>query len=215
MITDFPNFIPAPFNAPPVSARARKYAASQIPFALIAERKLTTMPPTRAGPCLGESISPTGAFPPLPVFPNIPNPLFPGLGFATMEPVATGIASDSGQLLVALFGGFPFSAGASSIQQVDPVSGSATPFISGRKSPIGIIPFREHGETSYLVLQHASAGPFFASPGVVLRFDDLAASPSTVANCLTRPTSMSLNEKSQTLYVTEFGGRLVSVPFAP
>jgi hypothetical protein len=49
----------------------------------------------------------------------------------------------------------------------------------------------------------------------VLRFDNPAGPSTTVTNCLTRPTSMTLNEKTGTLYVTEFGGRLTAVPFGP
>lgn len=71
----------------------------------------------------------------------------------------------------------------------------------------------ELGGTSYLVLQNASTGPFFQGPGLVLRFDSPAGPPTVVANCLTGPTSMTLNKKTGTLYVSELGGRLVAIPF--
>jgi len=64
---------------------------------------------------------------------------------------------------------------------------------------------------SYYVLQHASAGPFFGSPGLVLRFDDPAGAPAVLAHCLSRPASMTLDHKTGKLYVSEYGGRLVSV----
>lgn len=205
MIANLPNFIPQPLLGVTANIRVSN------PFALIAEG--SSLYVTDAGRNLVWEVDlVTGSFDALPVFASLTNTLFPGLGFPTMEPVPTGIASDDGQLLVTLFGGFPFAPGASSVQQVDPVTGAAASFIGGRKSPIGITPLQERGETSYLVLQHASAGPFFGSPGVVLRFDDPAGPPSVLANCLTRPTSMTLNEKTGTLYVTEFGGRLVSIP---
>jgi hypothetical protein len=69
--------------------------------------------------------------------------------------------------------------------------------------------------TSYLVLQYASAGPFFQGSGLVLRFDDPAGPPSVIASCLTRPTSMTLNEKTGTLYVTEEAGHVVTIPYTP
>jgi hypothetical protein len=208
MIANFPNFIPQPLLGVAGNIRVSN------PFGLLAEG--SSLYVTDGGRNLVWEIDlATGAFEPLPVFANLTNTLFPGLGFPTMEPVPTGIASDDGNLLVTLFGGFPFSPGASRVAQVDPVTGSATPFITGLKSPIGILAFRVQGETSYLVLQHASAGPFFGSPGQVVRYDDPAAPPRLVTNCLTRPTSMTLNEKTGTLYVTEFGGRLVRIPFAP
>ena len=208
MIANFPNFIPEPLLGVLLNIRVSN------PFGLIAEGSSLYVTDGSRN-LVWEVDLATGAFEPLPVFANLTNTLFPGLGFPTMEPVATGIASDEGNLLVALFGGFPFSPGASRVMQVDPVSGTATPFINGLKSPIGIVPFRRQGESSYLILQHASAGPFFGSPGVVRRFDDPAGPSTTIANCLARPTSMTLNEKAGTLYVTEFGGRLVSIPFAP
>jgi hypothetical protein len=34
-----------------------------------------------------------------------------------------------------------------------------------------------------------------------------------IANCLTAPTSMTLNKKTGTLYVSEFGGRIIPIPF--
>jgi hypothetical protein len=65
------------------------------------------------------------------------------------------------------------------------------------------------------VLQHASVGPFFGSPGLVLRFDTPAGPATVVANCLTRPTTMTLDKKAGTLYVSEYGGRVVAIPFTP
>src|SRR5207245_8671488 len=83
------------------------------------------------------------------------------------------------------------------------------------KTIIDILPIVEYDATHYLILQHASVGPFFASPGLVLDFDSPAGPPTVVANCLTRPTTMTLDKKAGTLYVSEFGGRVVAIPFAP
>jgi hypothetical protein len=205
MIANFPNFIHQPLLGVADNIRVSN------PFALIAEGSSLYVTDGSRN-LVWEVDLATGAFEPLPVFTNLMNTLFPALGFPTMEPVPTGIASDAGQLLVTLFGGFPFSPGASSVQQVDAVTGAPTLFIGGRKSPIGILPIHARGQTSYLVLQHASAGPFFGSPGVLLRFNDPAGAPTVLANCLTRPTSMTLNEKTHTLYVTEFGGNVITFP---
>ena len=38
------------------------------------------------------------------------------------------------------------------------------------------------------------------------------SAPMVVADCLIRPISMMLDEKAGTLYVTEYGGRLVAIP---
>jgi hypothetical protein len=161
----------------------------------------------------------TGSFAPLTSFPNIPNPLF-GIvpaGGPFLDAVPTGIAFSAGRLFVTLLRGVPFPPGTSTVEMIDPHTGERTAFISGLKTAIGVLPVREKGNTDYLVLQHASAGPFFASPGLLLRFTSSAA-PTVVANCFTRPTTMTLDAKANTLYVTEYGGRVVALlalPVAP
>lgn len=157
----------------------------------------------------------TESFSPLVAFPNIPNPLYPNLGGPFLQAVPTGIAAFDDQLLVTLFRGAPFPTGVSTVDQIDPMTGSDTPLITGRTDAIGIRPITMRGATSYLLLQYASAGPFFQGPGLVLRFDDPAGPPTVIASCLTRPTSMTLNEKTGTLYVTEEAGHVVTIPFAP
>lgn len=86
--------------------------------------------------------------------------------------------------------------------------------IPGRKTAIDVLAMAEHGQTSYLVLQHASAGPFFGSPGQVLKFDSPTGAPGVLAACLPRPTSMTLDRKRGILYVSEFGGRIVKITVA-
>lgn len=67
-------------------------------------------------------------------------------------------------------------------------------------------------DTDYLVLQHASLGLFFTGPGQVLRFETTLDAPTVMADCMTRPTSMALDEKTGKLYVTELGGRALAIP---
>jgi len=112
---------------------------------------------------------------------------------------------------VTLFRGVPFPPGTSTVQEIDPVTATQSVLIGGRKTAIDILPLTENDDLDYLVLQHASVGPFFNSPGLVLRFENPGDAPSVVTNCLVRPTSMTLNGKTQTLYVTEYGGRVVAV----
>jgi hypothetical protein len=101
------------------------------------------------------------------------------------------------------------------VEQIDPTTGGDTPLITGRTDAIGILSMKTRSATSYLVLQYASAGPFFQGPGLVLRFDDPAGPPTVIASCLTRPTSMTLNKQASTLYITEEAGRIVAIPFTP
>lgn len=155
----------------------------------------------------------TGTVSTLVTFPPIPNPLF-GIvpaGGPTLDAVPTGIATAGDQLFVTLFRGAPFPPGTSTVEQIDPSTGTDTPFITGLKTAIDVLPVVEGDQTHYLVLQHASAGPFFGSPGQVKRFDTPTGPPAILAGCLTRPTSMSLDRKTNTLYVSEYGGRIVAI----
>ncbi len=163
----------------------------------------------------------TGTFSALATFPRIPNPLFvnpnpppPSIGGPFLEAVPTGIAYSDGHLLVTLFRGFPFPPNVSVVEQIDPLTGNHSPFISGLRTAIDVIPLKEAGETHYLVLQHTSGTtilPPFTGPGLVLHFDTPTSPPTVVTSCLTRPTSMTFNTKTGLLYVTQLGGRLVEV----
>ena len=216
LIANFPNFTPDP--RPDFAENVRH----SNPFALIA---------------LGSSLYVTdGAqnsiwrvdlasrqFTTLTRFANIPNPAFnpnpppPSQGGPFLEAVPTGIEFSDGQLLVTLFRGFPFPAGSSAVVRVDPISGSQSTFISGLKTAIDILPVRTDddpgGATKHLVMQHAS-GNLLAPPGLLLRFDTPNAAPTTLASCLTTPSSMTLDEESGTLYVTELTGRVVAIAVA-
>jgi hypothetical protein len=159
-----------------------------------------------------------GAFSILAVFPLVSNPVV-GIGGPFVEAVPTGITFFNSRLLVTLFRGFPFPSGVSVVEQVDPLSGNHSPFITGLKTAIDILTIRKHEDIDYLLLQHDTFGPPpfppFSSPGLLLHFETPAGPPSVVANCLIRPTSMAFVDKRDTLYVTELGGRIVAIPFAP
>jgi hypothetical protein len=97
------------------------------------------------------------------------------------------------------------------VQVIDPLTGAHAPFITGLKTAIDALPLRSGRDTDYLVLQHASTGLFFGSPGLLLDFGAPATPPTVIANCLARPISMALDEKSGIAYVTEFAGRIVAI----
>jgi hypothetical protein len=152
----------------------------------------------------------TGLFSTLVTFAPIPNPFLGIAGGPFLDAVPTGITAVNNKLLVTLFRGVPFPPGASTVQEIDIATATQSVLIGNRKTAIDVIALEEDGDVDYLVLQHASAGLFFGGSGLVLRFEDPAASPTTVKNCLVRPTSMTLNKKTGTLYITEYGGRVVS-----
>ena len=205
LVADFPDHIPNPLPEFPEIVR------SSNPFSLVLVADQLYV--TDGGRNLVWKVDvSSGDFAALAEFPTIPNPLFPGVGGPETEAVPTGIAYDDGQLLVTLFRGVPFPPGTSVVLRIDPATGAQEPFITGLKTAIDIVPEPPPAKGSYLVLQHSSGdGPFFPGPGLVLRFPSASASPETLADCLERPTSMVLDEKTGTLYVAELlTGRLAA-----
>ena len=154
---------------------------------------------------------PSRSFSVLATFAPVPNPLFGTLGGPVLEAVPTGIRESNGQLLVTLFRGFPFPAGTSVVEQVDPSTGSHAPLITGLKTAIDVRPVNSDGaSTDYLVMQHA-LGPVFSGFGSLTLFR-AAGAPVVVESCLNRPSSFVLDGKTGAVYVTEaFMGRLVVV----
>jgi hypothetical protein len=209
LIADFLNYIPFPLPTVPDNVQLSN------PFDLVAVEDQLYV--TDGGRNLVWQVDiPTGAISVLAEFPNIPNPLFPAVGGPTSQAVPTGIRYANGQLLVTLFRGAPFAPGTSVVEQIDPLTGTHSPLITGLKTAIDVLPLASAGQTDYLVLQNASAGPFFGGPGLLLRFPASGGAPTVVANCLDRPTSMTLNEKNGTVYVTELiTGRVVAVALEP
>jgi hypothetical protein len=205
LVANFPNFVPFPLPFFPPNVQLSN------PFQLVAvEDELYV---TDGGRNLVWHIDLlTDSFSPLVSFPPIPNPAFPAVGGPNLDAVPTGIASFGDQLLVTLFRGFPFPPGVSTVEEINPLTGSDTPFITGRRTAIGVLPLvSDH--TDFLVLEHTSGPllPPFSGPGMLLRFEDPAGPPDVVASCLTRPTSMTFDKKTSTLYLSELGGRLVSI----
>jgi hypothetical protein len=219
LVANFPDFIPNPIPPLPNNVRASN------PFDLIAVDEDLYV--TDGGRNLVWRVDlESGAFSPLAQFAPVANPLFnpnppppPSIGGPTVEAVPTGIDYVDGQLLVTLFRGFPFPAGTSVVEQIDPVTGVHAPFITGLRTAVAVLGITEDGDTDYLVLEHSTAGgaplPPFNNPGRLLRYEDVGATPTVIAGgagCLTRPTAMEFDRHSGTLYVTEYGGRVVAIP---
>ena len=154
----------------------------------------------------------SGAFSEFAIPPTITNPL--PFGPPVLESVPAGIAFSGGQLLVTLFRGFPFPAGASTVAQIDPLTGSQISFIDGLSSAIDVLPIRTGADTDYLVLEF-SADMLAGELGRLQRFETPDDPPTVIADCLIAPTSMTLDEKTGTLYVTSLTGSVVAIPIAP
>jgi hypothetical protein len=169
LIADFPDFIPDPHPALPANVRLSN------PFHLVVLDDQAYV--TDGGQNhLWQVDIPSGTVSVLAAFPSIANPFFnpapppPGLGGPVIEAVPTGIRHLNGQLLVTLFSGVPFAPGSSQVQTIDLLTGDQAPLITGLKTAIDVIPVQDGDGVGYLVLEHASTGFFFGSPGSLLGF---------------------------------------------
>jgi hypothetical protein len=205
MLTNFPEYVPSPLPDVPGNISLSN------PFGIVESGQWLFV--TDGGRNLAWKVDAlNGAQTAFVSFPNGPNPMFPGVGGPSIQAVPTGITAWRGKLLLSRFTGAPFETGVSSIERIDPVTGADAPFISNLTTAIGTIPLHE-AHQPLLVLEMAASGPFFSGPGTVLKFDDPAGTPTTVASCLVGPTSMTLDRSTHTLYVTEEEGNLVGVPY--
>jgi len=157
----------------------------------------------------------SGAYADLAIFGRIPN--LPGAaGPPSVEAVPTGLAYSNGAVLVSLLSGGPFLPGLSRVKTVDPVTGAQADFLTGLRTSIDILPLREGNNTVYLALENnfAPAPPFPPTGAAIKRFEVPGGSSVAVNGCkMYRPTSMSRDPKSGTMYVTELLlGTVVKVP---
>ncbi|MEP7072532.1 MAG: ScyD/ScyE family protein [Verrucomicrobiota bacterium] len=204
-VVDFENFIPFPLPDVPDNIQLSN------PYGLVALDGLLYV--TDGGRNLVWQVDPsTGAYSQLASFPDIPNPLFPTLGGPTLQAVPTGITARYHQLFVTLFRGFPFPSGTSTVEQIDPVTGSDTQFIGGLTAAIDIFALKSAAAQNYYILQYASAD-VLGGAGMVLQFTDPAGPPTVLADCVTAPTSMTLDKPTDTLFVTQNDGSLIAIPF--
>jgi len=204
MVTNLPDSTPAPLPGLPLNIRGSN------PFALVALGDLFYV--TDGGQNVVWRVdTATGDFSVLASFSPIANPL--PFGPPSTDAVPTGIRLSNGELLVSLFTGFPFAPGTSLVEQVDPPTGIHTAFLTGLTTAIDVLPVTTGHADSYFVLQHASA-PVLSGPGQLIEISD--GIQTVVESCLTRPTSMTQDKKTGTLYVTEIvNGRVVSLTPAP
>jgi hypothetical protein len=214
LVVNFPDFTPEPLPFFPANVRH----SNPYDIVVVGDQLYVTDGGQNS---VWQADIPTGTFSTLATFAPIPNPLFnptpppPPVGGPFIEAVPTGITYADGQLLVTLFRGFPFVPGTSVVEQVDPQTGAHAPLIAGRTAAIDVLTTEAHGDTDYLVLQFAS-GPFLSGQGALLRFESPADAPAVLADCLITPSSMTLDEKTGTVYIAELAtGRVVAIPVAP
>lgn len=206
MVTKFPNFVPTPLPDVPGNISVTN------PFGITGLGRSLYV--TDGGRNLAWKVdSLTGAKSTFATFPDIPNVLFPRVGGPFQQAVPTGITTEGDDVLVALFRGAPFATGSSAIERIASRTAAHAPLIANLTTAIDVLPLRQGRGHGYLVLEMSSAGPFFSGPGTLLQYDDPSGPPTKVADCLSAPTSMTLDRKAGVVYVTEENGNLVGIPY--
>lgn len=141
-----------------------------------------------------------------------PLPNTRGMGPPVVEAVPDSIRVHDNQLLVTLLTGFAFPIGAAKVISVDPTTGVQTPLITGLTSAIDVLPLRGGG---FLTLEFSAdmlAAPTAPPSGRLQWFATANATPVVVADSLTSPTGMEIDERSGSVFITEiFTGRVLKV----
>ena len=126
-----------------------------------------------------------------------------------VDVVPTGIALRGERLYIALFGGFPFLAGAGKIVSIPKAGGTTMPTleVEGLNAPVSLA-VDDHG--TMLVLEHGTYDQkegFRKGSGRLLRLDETSGSRTVILDGLTRPVSVLVLDKRR-LVVSELGGNL-------
>ena len=120
-----------------------------------------------------------------------------------------------GQFLVTLLSGFPFPPCVAQVRIVDPHTGDNQTFITGLTSAIDVLPVKTPGGGNEFLTLEFSTNQLAQAQGRLQLFTSPGGPPVVIANCLITPTSMALDPKTGSLFVTEiFTGRIVEVAVA-
>jgi len=124
-----------------------------------------------------------------------------------VDAVPTGIALHDQRLHIALFGGFPFLAGAGKIVSIPEVGDASEPRldVEGLNAPLSIA-FDNDGDM--LVLEHGTYKEgFLKGSGRLLKLNKITHDREIILDGLTRPVSV-LAWDERRLVVSELGGNL-------
>jgi hypothetical protein len=199
VLVDFPDYVPGPEEG---------FVVSSNPFGIVrGGDQLYVVDASLNLLATVESV--TGATSVLTHFENVPNTL--PFGPPTVQPVPDNIHFFGDQLLVPYLTGFPFGPGAAQVRTVNPTTGEDGPFVTELTAALDVLPLvggRPAGQ--FLVLEFG--GPGLVPPGRLLLFASPDATPTVIADCLTTPTSMVLDNRHGVLFITEIGtGKVLQI----
>ena len=128
-----------------------------------------------------------------------------------MDAVPTSVRAYGNQLLVSFLTGFPFTPGDSAILQVDPATGTSTPFISWLSSATDIAyRTRPNGAHPQFFVLEYSAGFLAGAPGRVQMFN--SPTGTILVDGLNGPTSLALDSTAGVLYIAaRTDGKILAV----
>lgn len=199
LLTDFRDLVPD----------SRTIIRASHPFGMVRDRNNVYVVDSGYNSVVKVNIN-TGRTQTLTTFAPLPNPRFPQMGGPVTDAVPTSIRLFGDQLLVTLFGGFPFAPGASQIRSVDPTTGISQPFITNLTSAMDVLPVRDANGTARFFVLELSTDLTANAPGRLRRFDSPTATPAIVAPVLIGPSSMAVDPNSADIFVSEiFTGRII------
>jgi hypothetical protein len=140
------------------------------------------------------------------------NPLFPTLGPPFIDVVPDGVRLIGKSLLVPFLTGFPFPPGTTEIRKIRLVNGANEPFIVGLSSAIDVLPVEDQfGQNRFFVLEF-STNMLAGAPGRLSLYDQPSGVPVVLVSNLVSPTSITRDETTGDLFVTEiFPGRITRI----
>ena len=132
------------------------------------------------------------------------------IGGPFIEAVPSNIHRVGNQLLVPLLTGFPFVPGLAEIRSVSLKNGSDEQFIGGLTSAIDVLKVDGGGFYTLEFSTNMLAG----APGRLRYYATPDAAPVNVLSNLITPTSMTRDEDTGTIYITNIGpGTITKVTF--
>jgi hypothetical protein len=202
-LVDFPDFVAEPRPDVPANVRGANT------FGIVGSDAHLDIVDAARNLAFAVDIASPGSARTLVTFAPVANPLAP-MGPPVVDAVPSSIRGSGDALIVSYLTGFPFAAGAASVQVVDRHAGTTRTLISGLQTVIDTAPSATP-EGQIYVLEYSRN--FLANaPGRLLRFDSPTARPIVIADPLANPTSVVVDPRTGDLWVSEIrAGRIVRV----
>lgn len=204
LIVDFPDYVPEPL---PILATNVRHSH---PYGVVADCDYLYVVDGGYNLVHKAGIR-SGIFATLVSFPTTPNPT--SFGPPVIENVPTSIRWDRERLLVTIMSGFPFVAGLSEVQAIDPDTGDNATVIGGLTSAIDVLPITLCDlPLGYLTLEYSQA-QLAGAPGRLQLFDGWGNQLAVLADDLITPSSMVLNRRKFDVAVSSISlGTIAIVP---